>query len=217
MFAIYDQYAVQFRDTLANLYKVLPIEQTNEIQANINTSFDEQMDKNLVFKRNPKQSKYSQEALLAYKKVAHIKYEEVVHHVDQIMSRNVHIAHESTTIAEVLKLFELYNINQVPILKDHDKAGTVGAMLSKDDILTHLVIHANQAEEVLRSPVSTMIIRFVLATDPISDIRRVAKVLSDFRLNALPVIDEHHKLVGVVAKSDIIRTVSHEPHFQMWS
>ena len=41
----------------------------------------------------------------------------------------------------------------------------------------------------------------VITADPVSDIRRIAKVMLDYRLIALPVIDERNILIGLVSRS----------------
>lgn len=56
----------------------------------------------------------------------------------------------------------------------------------------------------------------LITTDPISDIRRVAKVMIDFRLDAIPVVNEEDVLVGIVSKTDIIKAVSNIPSLQLW-
>ena len=58
----------------------------------------------------------------------------------------------------------------------------------------------------------------IITTDPVSDVRRVAKVMDDFNLNALPVVNENDVLVGIVSKNDIIKAVSSSlNHLQMWA
>ncbi len=57
----------------------------------------------------------------------------------------------------------------------------------------------------------------ILTTDPISDIRRVAKVMIDFNLNAIPVVNSGDVLVGMVSRHDIIKAVSTLPHMQIWA
>ena len=52
---------------------------------------------------------------------------------------------------------------------------------------------------------------------PNSALRKVAKVMIDFKLHAIPIVDEHDILIGIVSKTDIIKAVSHIPQFQLWS
>ena len=57
----------------------------------------------------------------------------------------------------------------------------------------------------------------LITADPITDIRRVAKVMIDFKLHAIPIVEENDILIGIVSKTDIIKAVSHIPQFHLWS
>ena len=57
----------------------------------------------------------------------------------------------------------------------------------------------------------------LITADPITDIRRVAKVMIDFKLHAVPIVSEDGTLVGIISKTDIIKAVSNIPHLQLWS
>ena len=39
----------------------------------------------------------------------------------------------------------------------------------------------------------------------------------DFKLHAVPIVEKNDILIGIVSKTDIIKAVSHIPHFQLWS
>jgi CBS domain-containing protein len=57
----------------------------------------------------------------------------------------------------------------------------------------------------------------IITAEPISDIRRVAKVMIDFKLDAIPIVDEESILLGIVSKTDILKAVSFLPKLQLWS
>ena len=39
----------------------------------------------------------------------------------------------------------------------------------------------------------------------------------DFKLHAVPIVEENDILIGIVSKTDIIKAVSNIPQFQLWS
>ena len=43
------------------------------------------------------------------------------------------------------------------------------------------------------------------------------KVMKDFKLHAIPIVEENDILIGIVTKTDIIKAVSHIPQFNLWS
>jgi len=58
-------------------------------------------------------------------------------------------------------------------------------------------ILAISARELMSSPVITV--------GPDDTVQDVATLMYDKRLNALPVVNEHHELVGIVSRADIVR------------
>ncbi len=46
-----------------------------------------------------------------------------------------------------------------------------------------------------------------ITTGPDADIREVALTLDEKRIKRLPVVDEKGKLIGVISRADIVRTI----------
>ena len=72
-------------------------------------------------------------------------------------------------------------------------------------------------KNILKKKLNDVYLDEVITANPISDIRRVAKVMIDLKLDAIPIVDENDILHGIVSKTDIIKAISHIPHFQLWS
>jgi CBS domain-containing protein len=231
MFAIYDQFAMKFRDSLDELNKVVPLLQSDMVDSDTTKSFEEALHNNQNdYEKNENQSQedksnssHTQEAISAYKQIAKINYNEEVHHVNQIMTHKVITAYTNDTISVVYDLMIENEISQIPIINEHNQ---IGGVLSKDDLLKLMVdnfIYDSKImatftnNEIFRNEVNTILDNFIITTDPITDVRRVAKVMNKYKLNAIAVVDEYGKLVGIASKSDIVRVVSNEPHYQMWS
>jgi CBS domain-containing protein len=56
----------------------------------------------------------------------------------------------------------------------------------------------------------------VITADPITDIRRVAKVMVDFGLSGIPIVDQDDNLKGIVSRASILKAVSNTPPLQIW-
>lgn len=72
-------------------------------------------------------------------------------------------------------------------------------------------------KNVLERRIEDIYLPQIITSNPLTDIRRVAKVMIDFKLHAIPIVDENDILIGIVSKTDIIKAVSHIPQFQLWS
>jgi CBS domain-containing protein len=72
-------------------------------------------------------------------------------------------------------------------------------------------------QNVLDRKIEDISLPEIITAEPISDIRRVAKVMIDFKLDAIPIVDEESILLGIVSKTDILKAVSFLPKLQLWS
>ena len=84
-------------------------------------------------------------------------------------------------------------------------------------ILNLLMEDLENPQNVLNRKIEDIYLPQLLTADPSTDIRRVANVMIDFKLHAVPIVEKDDILIGIVSKTDIIKAVSHIPHFQLWS
>ena len=56
----------------------------------------------------------------------------------------------------------------------------------------------------------------VICARPTTEIRKIAEVLFQERIGAMPIVDENHELVGIVTRSDILCAVVNEAPLQIW-
>ena len=56
----------------------------------------------------------------------------------------------------------------------------------------------------------------VLVASPDTEIREVAKILFEHRIGAMPVISSSERLVGIITRSDILRTLVNRAPLELW-
>ena len=56
----------------------------------------------------------------------------------------------------------------------------------------------------------------VVAADPDADVRRIARVMLDYELPAVPIIDPAGQLSGIVSRGDVLRVVVNDPPLTLW-
>ncbi len=208
MFAIYNNGSVGFRSTVDNLYELKNTEAPNRVSLKPDDDdlFQEYM--------SGKSKKNNNQALDAYKKMANIDTSEQIFHVEDIMTKDVTTIDSTFKIAQAYELLKDTKISQIPVL---DKEKNILGLINKKMILNLIMEDVNEIRIVLNKILNDLYFDEVLTTDPITDIRRVAKVMIDFKLDAIPVVNNKDELVGIVSKSDIIKAVSKLPKLQLWS
>lgn len=144
--------------------------------------------------------------------------------VADIMTRDVMTVTPQTSIRELADLFVSKRIGSVPVL---DAEGALVGIVTESDLIElgkslHLptvislfdwVIYL-ESEKVLErelkkmggKTVADICQHEVITIAPGADISEAADLMSSHHVNALPVV-EHNRLLGIVARIDIIRTL----------
>ena len=205
MFAIYNNGTVGFRSTSDNLYNLKNVEESHAIEFKPQEGFIEDFTKH---------NKQNQNALNSYKKMANIDTSEIVFHVKDIMTKNCIYIDSKSTIQDAYNVLREYKIGQMPIVSFGKK---IMGIIDKKMILNFLMDDLENKNNILGKKLEDLYLPQLITADPDTDIRKVAKVMIDFKLHAVPIVEENDILIGIVSKTDIIKAVSHIPQFQLWS
>lgn len=208
MFTIYNNGSVGFRSTVDNLYDLKKTEAPNEVSL--------KPDDDDLFQEfsNSKKQNDEEHALNVYKKIAHLDTAEQIFHVRDIMTTNLECIDKSSSLQDTYEKLKSVKVNQIPVV---DFGKKIVGMINKKMILNLIMNDIQNINEILNRRIEDIYLDEVITTNPITDIRRVAKVMLDFRLDAIPVVNEDDSLVGIVSKTDIIKAVSYIPKLQLWS
>jgi len=151
--------------------------------------------------------------------------------VKEIMSTDMLFLLEENTIAEAVKLFGKRNIGGAPVI---DKDGNLIGMLTDADIFKGLRLKYKQYnisfptgvgmpsvdfkstvsytelkkayKDLAQTKVKDLMISKVVVAKPDDHIEVIVPLLVDNKINRLPVV-EKGKVVGIVSRGDIIRTL----------
>ena len=148
--------------------------------------------------------------------------------VKDIMSREVITVSPDTEIAQAAKLLLTKRINGVPVV---DQSGKLVGILCQSDLiaqqksipipslftlldgyipLTPMNRLNKEVEKIAATTVDHAMTPNPSTVDPDTDIEKVAVLMVEKNYHTLPVIDGG-KLVGIVGKEDVLRTLTVEP------
>ncbi|XPV69932.1 MAG: HPP family protein [Halarcobacter sp.] len=212
MFAIYNNSGLNFRSTIDNLYNLPNLDAIARVRNNVEEGLPK--DHTLKNKKKLYDSKDNKKAEAIYKKIANIDTKAPIYNVSEIMTNDVISLNESNTLQEAYNLMEEHDINQIPVLNNENTH--IMGMITYKMILDILINDIEFVEFNLNKTLDNLDFTDVLTTDPITDIRRVAKVMVDFKLGAIPIVDQDDKLQGIVSRSDILDAVSNKPPMQIY-
>jgi CBS domain-containing membrane protein len=138
--------------------------------------------------------------------------------VRDVMTRNVIKIREDADINEVTTLLSENRISGLPVVDGGDH---VVGMITEADVLAMAGMKSGHAfkdvirhllGEPLSGPKQSKRLRDVMTSPattigPGADIREVALTLDEKRIKRLPVVDEQHRLIGVISRADIVRAI----------
>lgn len=207
MFAIYNNGTVGFRSTADNLYNLKNVEELSE------TTFkpDEGIINNFSNKDSEQQKR---ESLNSYKKMANIDTLEPVYYAKDIMTKDIFSLDNKTTIEEAYNFLKDNKITQAPITSFGKRM--IG-ILNKKIILNLIMDDIENIKNILNKKIEDIYLPEIITAEPLADVRSVVKVMLDFKIDAIPIVDEDDVLLGIVSKTDIVRAVAHLPKLQLWS
>ncbi len=131
----------------------------------------------------------------------------------QIMSSPVLTLSIDATFEKAWKLIVDYRFRHVPIATEGDK---LFGILSDRDLLREAALLTQDGfreETNIRSIIKTN----VLTASPDTEIKKIAQLFFDERIGSMPIVDEDGKLLGIITRSDILRTIVNQAPIELWT
>lgn len=118
----------------------------------------------------------------------------------QIMSFPVVTLHDDQPLSEAWELFHKTRFRHVPILS---REGRLVGILSDRRLFQE--IYEFGGDKLIKEVMTTD----VFSAKPKTPIRRIAQLFVIERIGSMPIVNNEGNLVGIITRSDILRTFSH--------
>jgi CBS domain-containing protein len=127
--------------------------------------------------------------------------------VGQYMTRQVRTVTRQTTLRELEALFEKFDFNAFPVVEGHEMVGLV----TKFDFLKAFAFTTGQLlphyDELMNRPVGEVMTEAVVHVEPAAPLTRALQLMVTLRARSFPVLAPDKRLVGVIAREDIMRAL----------
>ena len=214
MFAIYGVSGPIFQGTLENLSRLQPVLRRSPPPPVRRIGAEVEADVLAGKPLSAMATGVNAEAIKAYQAVLPQELERgPLYHADQIMQRQVITVKASDDVARAWRTLVEHQIHQAPVL---DPAGKLVGIVGERDLLTTFNIDDGQLRDVLFKRVSDVMTTPVVAAAPVTDIRRIARVMLERQVDGVPVVNDNGALLGFVSRSDVLKAVITDPPLSLW-
>ncbi len=150
-----------------------------------------------------------------YKEASRMENEKSpVFHSSSIMSSPVFMVAPEIPVHDAWLQFIEKKVHHMPVVNEK---GEIVGIVSDRDLLKKLIINDGVVESSRNVTVEEIMSSDVIATTPMTDIRRIAKVMLDNHIGAMPVVDPEGAIVGIITRSDILYAIIHQPELKLWA
>ena len=214
MFAIYGVSGPIFQGTLENLSRLQPVLRRSPPPPVRRIGAEVEADVLAGKPLSAMATGVNAEAIKAYQAVLPQELERgPLYHADQIMQRQVITVKASDDVARAWRTLVEHQIHQAPVL---DPAGKLVGIVGERDLLTTFNIDDGQLRDVLFKRVSDVMTTPVVAAAPVTDIRRIARVMLERQVDGVPVVNDNGALLGFISRSDVLKAVITDPPLSLW-
>ncbi len=140
---------------------------------------------------------------------------EPIKHAYQVMATQVQSLDANATISTARKAFQEYSFQVMPVINARQE---VAGYLSRKRLYEYLLAGATELD-IQKKTISEVFINDdtkVVTAAAVTDIRRIAAVLVEYNLDALPIVADSGQLIGIVSRTDILKSATTEPPLSLW-
>ena len=134
-------------------------------------------------------------------------------HAYQVMSHEVLTLLPTDTVGAAWLQLAERKVRQSPVLGPTKE---VIGLVSDRDLLTVANLEGNLLTGLLNRPISELMASPVACSAPVTDVRRISRVMLATGLSAVPIVDDGGQLLGIVSRGDILRAIVNDPPLSLW-
>ncbi len=136
----------------------------------------------------------------------------------QIMTSPVITVRMDISIRDAWVIFRERRFRSLPVVDD---MGKLIGIISDRDLLRYAAVTGNippydETSEQARLPIEPLVCKKVLTATPDTEIRTIARLMFEQRVGVMPIVDQYDNLVGIITRSDILRTLVNQAPLELW-
>ena len=115
------------------------------------------------------------------------------------------------SVADAVSIFDQQRFHHLPVL---DETKQLCGMITDRDVMRFMIIHGRS--RLAKTPIQQVMTKKIITAAESTEIRSIANVMCQQGFSAMPITEANHTLMGVVTRSDILRTLVNEAPLELW-
>lgn len=136
-----------------------------------------------------------------------------VNYAQDIMSTPVVSVSSRSAMREVNRIFTDKRFRHLPVVADD---GNLVGIISDRQVLKYNSLHIVRKTDHESEPVTSVMVCEVLTATPDTLIRDIARIMFEERIGSVPIVNSKLALLGMITRSDILRTIITNGPIQLW-
>jgi CBS domain-containing protein len=125
--------------------------------------------------------------------------------VHELMTRRVASVHPATSVERAARLMEECDCGALPVIGDN---GVLVGMITDRDIAIRIVARGRDARYAIVADCMSERVFACYANESVAECMRQ---IAHHQVRRMPIVDEHGRLVGIIAQSDLARHAGQHP------
>ena len=131
--------------------------------------------------------------------------------IDLVMTADIVSVKPDDTLGEVREIFDTHRFHHLLVVEHQRVIG----IISDRDLLKHISPFVGKLSEraqdafTLQRKVHQFMSHSVVTIRPDTDIAQATRLMLENNISCLPVLDEHHRPIGIATWRDILKAVAH--------
>jgi acetoin utilization protein AcuB len=133
-----------------------------------------------------------------------------------LMSSPVHTLSSDSTASEAWAEMTRRSVRHLPVTSVH---GILVGIVSDRDLLRQVpeLTATISLHQAAHRKLADLMTRRVVSAAPTANIRDIARLMLDERIHAIPILDAHRRLVGILTTRDLLRGIANHGPLELWT
>ena len=124
----------------------------------------------------------------------------------EIMTKNPEFVLPNDPVVKAARLMKSEDVGPIPIVEDKESR-TLTGIITDRDLAIKVIAEA-------RDPQTTRV-KEVMSNDVVTckedeDVKKALKLMQDYQVRRIPVVDKNHHLLGIIAQADVATRMGNE-------